>query len=78
MFDFWPVYSGERFRASWPSCYPFVLLLILLLKGFKNFLMLLPSTNDKNDSLTNGMQTFFLFYNQTIAKLMFIMHKRVL
>ena len=32
----------------------------------------------KNDSLTNGMQTFFLFYNQTIAKLMFIMHKRVL
>ena len=35
--------------------------------------MLLPSTNDKNDSLTNGLQTFF-FYNQTIAKLMFIMH----
>ena len=21
MFDFWPVYSGERFRASGPSCY---------------------------------------------------------
>ena len=21
MFDFWSVYSGERFRASWPSCY---------------------------------------------------------
>ena len=20
MFYFWPVYSGERFRASWPSC----------------------------------------------------------
>ena len=20
MFDFWPVYSSERFRASWPSC----------------------------------------------------------
>ena len=20
MFDFWPVYSGERFRASWASC----------------------------------------------------------
>ena len=20
MFVFWPVYSGERFRASWPSC----------------------------------------------------------
>ena len=20
MFDFWPVYSGEQFRASWPSC----------------------------------------------------------
>ena len=20
MFDFWPVYSGERFRASWSSC----------------------------------------------------------
>ena len=20
MFDFWPVYSGERFRASGPSC----------------------------------------------------------
>ena len=19
-FDLWPVYSGERFRASWPSC----------------------------------------------------------
>ena len=27
--------------------FPFVLLLILLLKGFKDFLMLLPSTNDK-------------------------------
>ena len=21
MFDFWSVYSGERFRASWPSCF---------------------------------------------------------
>ena len=21
MFDLWPVYSGERFRASWPSCF---------------------------------------------------------
>ena len=21
MFEFWPVYSGERFRASGPSCY---------------------------------------------------------
>ena len=21
MFDFWPVYSGEQFRASWPSCF---------------------------------------------------------
>ena len=21
MFDFWPVYSGEGFRASWPSCF---------------------------------------------------------
>ena len=21
MFDFWPVYSGERFRASWPAFY---------------------------------------------------------
>ena len=21
MFEFWPVYSGERFRASWPSCF---------------------------------------------------------
>ena len=21
MFDVWPVYSGERFRASWPSCF---------------------------------------------------------
>ena len=20
MFDFWPLYSGERFRASWSSC----------------------------------------------------------
>ena len=20
MFDFWSVYSSERFRASWPSC----------------------------------------------------------
>ena len=32
-----------------PVFYPFVLLLLLLLKGFKNFLMLVPSTNDKND-----------------------------
>ena len=24
MFDFWPVYSGEQFRASWPSCYDFI------------------------------------------------------
>ena len=23
MFDFWPVYSGEQFRASWPSCFIF-------------------------------------------------------
>ena len=23
MFDLWPVYSGERFRASWPSCFKF-------------------------------------------------------
>ena len=23
MFDFWSVYSGERIRASWPSCFPF-------------------------------------------------------
>ena len=22
MFDFWPVYSRERFRALWPSCSP--------------------------------------------------------
>ena len=21
MLEFWPVYSGERFRASWPSCF---------------------------------------------------------
>ena len=20
-FDLWPVYSGERFRASWPFCF---------------------------------------------------------
>ena len=26
MFDFWPVYSGERFRASWPSCYQYPIL----------------------------------------------------
>ena len=25
MFDFGPVYSGERFRASWPSCFFFLL-----------------------------------------------------
>ena len=24
MFDFWSVYSGERFRASWPSCFYFL------------------------------------------------------
>ena len=29
MFDFWPVYSGERFRASWPSCFD-------LLEGMEN------------------------------------------
>ena len=23
MFDLWPVYSGERFRALWPSCFLF-------------------------------------------------------
>ena len=23
MFDLWPVYSGERFRASWPPCFFF-------------------------------------------------------
>ena len=23
MLEFWPVYSGERFRASWPSCHCF-------------------------------------------------------
>ena len=25
MFDFWPVYSGERFRASGPSCLNYLL-----------------------------------------------------
>ena len=69
----WHLFLKDFTHFCATSFYPFVLLLILLLKGFKNFLMLLPSTNDKNDSLTNGMQTFFfLFYNQTIAKLMFI------
>ena len=28
MFDFWPVYSGERFRASGPSCYDIGLLVV--------------------------------------------------
>ena len=75
----WHLFLKDFTHFCATSFYPFVLLLVLLLKGFKNFLMLLPPTNDKNDSLTNGMQTFFLFYNQTIAKLMFIMHiKRVL
>ena len=35
MFDFWSVYSGERFRASWPSCLlelKALLLYILLMK----------------------------------------------
>ena len=76
----WHLFLKDFTHFCATSFYPFVLLLILLLKGFKNFLMLLPSTSDKNDSLTNGMQTFFfLFYDQTIAKLMLIMHiKRVL
>ena len=26
IFDFWSVYSGERFRASWPSCLKLFLL----------------------------------------------------
>ena len=71
----WHLFLKDVTHFCATSFYPFVLLLILLLKGFKNFLMLLPSTYDKNDSL----QTFFLFYYQTVAKLMFIMHiKRVL
>ena len=24
MFDLWPVYSGERDSASWPSCFVYV------------------------------------------------------
>ena len=30
MFDVWPVYSGERFRASWPSCFKMPVLLPVL------------------------------------------------
>ena len=39
----------------------FCFVINIVIEGFKNFLMLFPSTNDKNDSLTNGMQTFFCF-----------------
>ena len=31
--------------------------------------MLLPSTNDKNDSLTNGMQTFFFVLQSNNCKI---------
>ena len=36
MFDFWPVYSGEQFRASWPSCLsylPFDAFLCIFVEG---------------------------------------------
>ena len=45
----WHLFLKDFTHFCATSFYPFVLLLILLLKGFKNFLMLVPSTNDKND-----------------------------
>ena len=45
----WHLFLKDFIHFCATSFYPFVLLLILLLKGFKNFLMLVPSTNDKND-----------------------------
>ena len=65
----WHLFLKDFTHFCATSFYPFVLLLILLLKGFKNFLMLLPSTSDKNDSLTNGMQTFFFVLLSNICKI---------
>ena len=39
MFDFWPVYSGERFRASWPSCLDIVI--FMLIRGWSGGAMVL-------------------------------------
>ena len=65
----WHLFLKDFTHFCATSFYPFVLLLILLLNGFKNFLMLLPSTNDKNDSLTNGMQTFFFVLQSNNCKI---------
>ena len=34
-FDLWPVYSGEQFRALWPSCLISVFILFLVVKSWK-------------------------------------------
>ena len=36
MFDLWPVYSCERFRASWPSCFNFRIVMLICF-GFPIF-----------------------------------------
>ena len=40
MFDLWPVYSGERFRASWPSCFSLLSGLCLLFYLFIFFVLI--------------------------------------
>ena len=74
----WHLFLKDFTHLCATSFYPFVLLLILLLKGFKNFLMLLPSTNDKNDSLTNGIQTFFFLQSNNCKINVYHAYKRVL
>ena len=51
MFDLWPVYSGERFRASWPSCFFFL---------FFCFFFFLPKAGDIN-SLNLRVQSYVCF-----------------
>ena len=42
MFDFWSVYSGERFRASWPSCFFLYLLFFSFSPDFSSKISLQP------------------------------------
>ena len=56
MFDFWPVYSGERFRASWPSCFFSTGIAI----GPLNYnLTMVISTASKNFCIISEGQFFF-------------------
>ena len=46
MFDLWPVYSGEQFRASWSSCYHMSYICYLLQREVAVLLFFFPDSVD--------------------------------